>query len=303
MMKIDSKAKIVLWGLLCMVAIPISAYGAGGQIKITQPSSFPIVIDQPGSYILTANITVAAIDSNAIEIEADNISLDLNGHFLRGPGKQSGSSGSGIYASYRNSISIKNGTIRDFGGSGIVLAGTNHQLENIRVYNNGDYGISTGFSTITNCVASYNATRGIYASNSTITGCATDSNESHGISAISSTVTNCTSSYNGSHGIYASNSTVVNCTSFGNKDRGMYATRSTIVNCTANDNDSHGIYISTGCRIEGNNVRNNGGYGLYLSSSQNYAIKNTASANTSGNFYWVSDNYMPTDGDNANYGW
>ena len=132
-MKFDLRAKIVLWGVLYMVAVPLSANGAGGQIKITQPISFPIVIDQPGSYILTATITVAAIDSNAIEIEADNISLDLNGHFLKGPGKESGSSGSGIYSSNRNSISIKNGTIRDFGGSGIVLTGTHHKIENIRV--------------------------------------------------------------------------------------------------------------------------------------------------------------------------
>ena len=303
MVKCRLRVTHILLILLLVITVPISAYGVSGQIKITQPQSFPIVIDQPGSYVLTSNITVSTINTKCIEIDANDVTLDLNGHTLMGPGKTSGSNDSGIYASEKNNITIKNGTIQNFGKSGIVLSGSNHQIKDVMFCSNGLHGISIISSIIINCTASYNGSHGIYASYSTITNCITDSNDSHGISATSSTVTKCTTSYNSSHGIYASNSTIVDCTTVNNSDRGIYASNSTITNCTANYNDSHGIYASSRCRIEGNNLRYNGGYGLYISSSYNYAIKNVASENSSGNFYSVSDNYMPFSGDNANYGW
>ena len=84
-----------LLALVFILAIPLSAYGVDGQIKITQPDSFPIVIDQSGSYVLTRTITVSTIDANGIEINADNVTLNLNGHPLIGPGKEIGSSGNG----------------------------------------------------------------------------------------------------------------------------------------------------------------------------------------------------------------
>jgi len=292
-----------LCGLFYLAVNPFLSYGIDGQIKLTQPLSFPIVIDQPGSYVLTCNITVSTVQTNGIEIETDNVTLDLNGNTLIGPGKEGSSSGDGIYASDRNNITIKNGTVRNLGGSGIVFTGANNQIENVKVYGNGFYGISATCATITGCTASYNGFHGITASESTINNCMVDSNDFHGISASSATVTNCTSSYNGSHGMYISDTTMIGCTSFSNSDRGVYASDSIITNCTANHNDSHGIYASSGCRIEGNNLRHNGGYGIYLSSSGNYAIKNIASDNSSGDFYEVSDNHMPTEGVNANYSW
>ncbi len=305
MIKIESKIHSILWALILMVITPLSAYGVDGQIKITQPSSFPIVIYQSGSYVLTRTITLSTTDVNGIEINADNVTLDLNGHTLIGPGKQNGSSGSGIYADNRNNIVIINGTLRDFKECGIVLNGSNHQIRNIRVYSNGLNGISAMSSTnISNCAASYNGSHGFCTSDSTITDCMASHNGFHGISATSSSnISNCMTSYNSSHGFYVSNSTVVNCTAFDNTGRGVYASSSTITNCTANNNESHGIYASSECRIEGNNLRSNEGYGLYLSSSYNYAIKNTASTNTSGNFYAVSNNHIPLSGDNANYSW
>ncbi len=297
---------LALLALVFTVSIPLSAYGVDGQIKIAQPASFPIIIDQPGSYVLTCNITTAITNVNCFEIDTDNVTLDLNGHALIGPGKENGSSGSGIYVNNRNNIAIINGVVRDFREYGINLTGTgtNHQLKDIRIYSNGLHGISATYSTITNCTASYNGSHGIYSSDSSITNCTVSHNGFHGFSVTSSTtISNCTATYNSSHGFYVSNSTVVNCTANNNSGRGIYASSSTITNCTANNNESHGIYASSECRIEGNNLRSNEGYGLYLSSSYNYAIKNTASANNSGNFYAVSNNYMPTSGDNANYGW
>ena len=83
-MKGKSKIQLALWALLFMVAIPISAYGVDGQIKIAQTAgtTFPITINEPGSYVLTSNLIVAT--GNAININADNVTLDLNGHTIHG---------------------------------------------------------------------------------------------------------------------------------------------------------------------------------------------------------------------------
>ena len=163
-MNIQPKIHPVVMTLILMVVTPLSVYGVDGQIKITQPSSFPIVIDQSGSYVVTRTITVSTTDVNGIEIHADNVTIDLNGQTLIGPGKQNGSSGSGIYADDRNNVAITNGTLRDFSECGIVLTGNNHQLKNVRVYNNGLNGISvaSSSSSISNCVASYNGSHGFY---------------------------------------------------------------------------------------------------------------------------------------------
>ena len=283
-MKAKSKIQLVLWTLLFMVAIPLSAYGVDGQIKIAQPASFPIVIDLPGSYVLTSNIIVPA-GVNGIWIKTNNTTLDLNGHAIIGPGSGS-SSGSGIHASVKFNIAIINGTVRDFALNGVHLdICFNSQVRDMRVYKNGSYGIVAVYSIIANCTAFENAI---------------------GIEAFGSVIANCTTADNGT-GISAFSSTVTNCTTSRNSD-GISAWDSTITNCTASFNANHGVHAREKNRIEGNNLRGNGGYGLYLEGSHNYAIKNSASDNAIGNFAAAADNYMPTsltapDAANANIGW
>jgi parallel beta-helix repeat protein len=284
--------------------------------------------------------TVSSTTVNAITINASNVTIDLNGHVIDGPGP---GSGYGIYASAtRYNIAVMNGTVRDFGHIGVYLAGKNNIVKDMRAYNNfgngiyvyygavtncaaygnGNDGIYANHSTVTNCTANNNVDDGIHAENSTVTNCTANDNNNYGINAETciitnctakentigidanhSTITNCTGSNNGDDGISALSSTLTNCTAYDNTDEGIYAGNSTVTNCTANYNDGDGIQGCYTNRIEGNNLRYNGAYGLYLSSDNNYAIRNTASNNTSGNFYEVGTNYMPISGDNANYGW
>lgn len=286
MIKIKFKIQCVLLVLLFMVAIPLSAYGIDGQIKIAQPTSFPIVIDQPGSYVLTSNITVSTSNVNGIEIKTYDVTLDLNGFALIGPGKESGTSGNGVHAKNKSNIAVTNGVVRDFAGDGVYLSGSNMEVKDIRTYNNGS--------------------RGIYALNSIITNCTAKYNDDYGIHANYSTIINCNANDN-SNGIIASVSTITNCTIYHNSDTGINASSSTVTNCTSNNNGGNGIKASYRNRIEGNNMRNNGGYGLFLEDSHNYAVKNTASDNGSSSADNFVDNglnnYMPISGDNANYGW
>lgn len=81
-MKIKSIIHLTILALFLTVIIPLSVYAVDGQIKIAQTPSttFPIVIDKPGSYVLTSNIVVSPSSLYGIEITANDVTLDLNGH-------------------------------------------------------------------------------------------------------------------------------------------------------------------------------------------------------------------------------
>ncbi|MCL6583131.1 MAG: right-handed parallel beta-helix repeat-containing protein [bacterium] len=240
---------------------------AEGQAEISpSPSTtFPIVIDQPGHYILTDNINLNAdagtssylLKANAIEIRASDVTLDLNGHTISGP--QSAGSGIGILVSQGENVEIINGTVRGF-FSGIKLSGRNHQIKNVRV-----------------C-----------------------SNSSYGLEAESSLIINCQAEFNGSDGFLATSSTIINSKARSNGSSGLRVSSSTVSGCIAESNSAHGIWTIDKCRIEGNRMRNNGGYGLYLNPDYSYAIRNRAGSNAAGNFYQAGNNYLPVSGDEAN---
>ena len=290
-MRTRGKNQITFLTLILIVAIPFASYARDGQVKIGQTASttFPIQITQSGSYVLTSDISVSTTNVNGIEINTDNVTLDLNGHVMVGPGKTSGTSGHGIYANdTRNNIAVINGTVRAFREGGITLIGTNNQVKDIRAYNNGLVGISANNSIITNCTANNNDNTGIFGGYSTITNCTTNNNES---------------------GIYVIGSVVSNCLASTNTTAGIACQYSTITTCQSLSNGADGISSSSigGSRIEGNNVITNGGYGIRLSGNNNYVIKNSVGNNTTGNLQDNgSGNYMPICGvdvtDNCNYG-
>jgi len=302
-MKGKSKIQLALWALLFMVAIPISAYGVDGQIKIAQTAetTFPITINEPGSYVLTSNLMVSTANVKAIKINTDNVTLDLNGHSIfHGIGPGAGT-GYGIYAQNKFNITIKNGLVRGF-YNGIRLynddyhKGAGHRIEGIQASNNSSDGIYANYSTVTNCTANRNDGHGIYASYSTVTNCTANYNDGYGIYAPGSTVTNCTANENRDYGIYAPGSTVTNCTANENRDYGICVLHGTVTNCTANYNGEDGIYASEST-VKGCNVRYNTGYGINMLFS-NYIYRNAAGRNTAGQINCPSGN---TCVDNATF--
>jgi len=298
-----SKNHFVLFILTLLVSIPISSYAVDGQRKLTQPispASFPIVINQAGSYVLTSNLVVPAElpNINAIEITVNDVTLDLNGHKIQGPNTGTGN-GYGIYALGRYSITIRNGRIWGFGQYGISLSsntvddptakGAGHIVENIQATNNTWGGIYVMAGLVINCTANSNGTNGYI---------------SPGIKVLNSTISHCTANKNTGEGIEAYNSTVTQSTTNYNLFSGIQAEKSIIKSCTAYKNSSHGIYGHNNSYIIENNLRDNDGYGLVLAviDGNDFAIKNVASGNGTGNFYMETGNYMPIIGDNANYG-
>jgi hypothetical protein len=280
-MRTLSKIQVVLFTLILMASIPISSFGVDGQRKLTQPvlpATFPIVLNQAGSYVLTSNLKVDDTDTHAIRIEVNDVSIDLNGHSIQGPftGPPFSGSGMGINAQNRYSITIKNGRVWGFGSYGVYLysspgdpseKGAGHIIDGIHAANNGIDGIVINAGLVANC-----------------------------------TINN-----NKDDGITAYDTTIVNTTAHNNVWHGFNLEGCILTDCTANYNQHAGVFAESRNRIEGNNLRYNGTSGLYLNGTRNYAVQNVGSSNTSGNFYDVHSgtpgaNYMPTVGDNANYG-
>jgi len=139
------------------------AGSAQAQTKINKPppGGFPIKITKPGSYILTNNLFVSALLVNAINVTTSNVSIDLNGFSISGPGGASPGTGIGINASGTSNVSIRNGMVTQMGGSGVVL-GDNSVVRDVQAIGNGGGasggdGISCGHGCLViGCTASGN---------------------------------------------------------------------------------------------------------------------------------------------------
>src|SRR6266436_5972961 len=82
----------------CMLAaLASSLYAVDGVVLIDQNHAlagnitpgdapgFPVTISQPGSYRLTGNLVVPDVNTTAIQITADFVTVDLNGFSIIGP--------------------------------------------------------------------------------------------------------------------------------------------------------------------------------------------------------------------------
>lgn len=74
---------VILFFLLIQVRVLI--YAGDGQIDILPNGSKSFKIGNPGSYVLTDNVTMSA-DVDCISLGADSVTIDLNGHVINGTG-------------------------------------------------------------------------------------------------------------------------------------------------------------------------------------------------------------------------
>jgi parallel beta-helix repeat protein len=226
-------------------------------------------ISTPGSYYLAGNRTLTA-NVTGIKVDANNVTIDLMGYTLAGNGVRYNNC-NGITINYeqstnsgRKNVEIRNGTISNFGRSGI--SASNIAIKDIRIINirsvaNKQQGMAfyNSGNRIDNCLAAENEDEGIYAGrNSILTGCIARDNNDTGIYTISGSI-------------------VTSCYSFGNKGNGIYLAGSgTISNSVCYENTGAGIVGVEGCAIIGNTVRSNSGNGISGSGviKDNYARDN-----------------------------
>ena len=156
---------------------------AGGGGAGTKISSVPYTISAPGFYYLGGNLTYSGNGGNAIAVNEDNVTIDLMGFSLSGPGADS--SALGIYMDGRANVEVRNGTMCRFAraiyeinangnqhrvinirvstcGRGVTLSGKNHLIKNCSSTNNIIEGMGLDSGLITDCVVANNGVYGIW---------------------------------------------------------------------------------------------------------------------------------------------
>ncbi|HVN64758.1 MAG TPA: hypothetical protein VMT58_08990 [Candidatus Binataceae bacterium] len=138
------------------------------QAKVLADGGFPYKINKSGSYRLTSDLTVLSTTANAIDVNADDVTIDLNGFSIIGPGPVSGR---GINAG--NLETIENGAITGFGGDYGIRTNSNSIVRNVRANSNFSGIVVNNNSVVKNCVANSNTSTAIACEGS---GCAVSGN-------------------------------------------------------------------------------------------------------------------------------
>jgi hypothetical protein len=204
-----------------LAAISSSLYAVDGVVLIDQNRAlagsvtpgdapgFPVTLSQPGSYRRSGNLTVPDINTTAIQITADNVSLDLNGFSIIGPNvcttgltTCAQTAGVGVRAddsqgSGPPGVRVFNGTVRGMGGGGIRTIGKSSAVERVNALGNGDTGIFV-VGSVTDSVANLNGGSGIVADSAR--GCAANQNRLDSIFVTQGSAIGNTASLNGRAG-------------------------------------------------------------------------------------------------------
>jgi parallel beta-helix repeat protein len=283
----------MLIALLLFTFTGTDACAGGGAKAGTEIRSLPYTISSSGFYYIEKDLSCAA-GTHGITIAADNVTLDLMGLSLVGPG----GSGvyDGIYMNGRTNVEIRNGTVRNFSRRGIFedgYSGTGHRIINIRVQDNTSAGIFI-FSTsnlVERCTAVGNGAYGIYAHvGATVTGNICSDNAADGIyTGFGATVTGNTCYNNNGFGICTwFGATVTGNTCYSNTIHGISASDgTTVTGNTCYDNDYDGINALYGTTVTGNTCRFNTGKGIHADGGAT-VTGNTCHGNGSHGIYALS---------------
>ena len=113
--------------------------------------ALPYTVTSPGVYILNSHLTYSSSSGNAITINANNVTIDFRDYSITGTGSSS-TNATGIFASDRSVITIRNGTVTGFkigillqASSNVTGRNVNNIVENMRLPSNKQVGISLPF--------------------------------------------------------------------------------------------------------------------------------------------------------------
>lgn len=234
----------ILVALICLAAVAASA--SDGVIEISR-SMLPLTLTNSGHYILTENIIVTNENAHGIRIEADHVTIDLNGFTLTGPGAGSGPTNdlSAIFqATGYDNLTVRNGSLVNWkDGYAITTEGSFNQFTALRVIDNMGGFYTDDNSRFENCLACSNDYYGIYSIDNT-------------------SVIECRALYNGTMGIRAGNGSVILDSIANYNDWGFIAYDSTLSRCSASENIDYGFFLDN-CTISDSSSHDNGDSGFY----------------------------------------
>lgn len=235
-------------------------------------------ITQPGSYYLQGNIT-GVVGKHGIEINADGVTLDLNGFELLGVAGMGAFDGVSVTEHDGLAITVRNGSVRNWGDCGVefdYLSGNPPRgtVSGIVATDNARHGIATYWgATVEHCTALENGDDGIHTvGDGTVISCLANDNDGDGIDVNSgSLVTACVASSNTGAGFALSlGTTAVACTAY-NNDNGFTGQGCVITNSTSHRNSSHGFMLFEGNTVTGSSAYRNAGAGFFASGSNTIA--------------------------------
>jgi hypothetical protein len=196
---------ILLTSIGLAAAIPNVTFAVDGVVLINQANAlagnvtpgdtpgFPVTISVSGSYRLSSNLTVPDVNTDGIDITADNVTIDLNGFSILGPVVCSGTTtvtscspqgiGMGV-SSFNVNTAVLNGAIKGM-GLGIVLRAA-ARVEKVQISSSSGIGI-VGFdgSEISSSVVTFNGAEGIIMGAGVVSGSIASFNHGNGIEAMS----------------------------------------------------------------------------------------------------------------------
>ena len=122
-----------------LAALAVAATTAAqAQTVIT---SLPYTITSGGTYVLNSNLSSTATSGNLITINASNVTIDFQNHYITGPAASlSSTTAAGILADERSNLTIRNGTvaycqygIEILGNGSATTNNVDQQITNMRV--------------------------------------------------------------------------------------------------------------------------------------------------------------------------
>jgi hypothetical protein len=246
-------SRFAVSGLTMMLAFAPAALAVDGTVLINQSTitsglpgcptggHFPIIICQPGSYRLSGNLAVPDANTTAIQITAPDVTIDLNGFAIVGPGGKGNGIGILVIRSTvsdaLNNTSVSNGTIRGMGSSGIDLV--NGRVYKIQAIANGSDGIDAlGDSLVSECISNFNGGEGINLGGTAMNNIA-NGNAGDGITSVFPAVV-------------TGNKVVSNAANGINVENGLVSGN------VANFNSKAGIQVTCPANIVGNHLFGNG---------------------------------------------
>ena len=244
-------------------------------------SEIPESIDWPAT-VTFAGTLVSLLGQDGLTVTSHAVTIDLDGHALVG------SEGSliGIDCTGSSNLVVRNGTVRDWGSSGIRSTTTSAHFHDLQLTGNGGDGLQSGpASQINRCTSSGNTGDGFETGEgTTLTKCVAQGNTRTGIhTGMGNLIERCIVSENGETGVFANvKTTVRECTVLGNAGTGIQAISACHIvgNHCSDHATAAGIRTIAGDnRIEANQLTGNS-VGLDIDSSGNLVIRNTVSGST-----------------------
>lgn len=259
------------------------------------------IISAPGSYYLTGNLT-GDPGKHGISIQADDVTLDLNGFALISGG--GAFRGVNVPATQKN-LCVRNGTVQGWADGGVRTdLATGTLAEKLRLSDNaGATGLALGNGSARDCVATGNGTGFVVGNGAEIKDCSASANTtgfsagdrtmiSDCISTVNTgdgfngtsylTIMDCTSSRNGGNGIVVQgNCSVIRCNASRNTPSGdgiLAGSGCTLADCTAASNGGDGIFADSGSTVRGCTSQANSLFGIEITSNCQ-ALGNTCDQN------------------------